>query len=339
MAQEKKCRIVFMGTPDFATLSLQALSRWPRGEIVAVYTQPDRRAGRGHKLTMPAVKKLALELDLPVIQPSSFKDRQAQLQLASLEPDVLAVAAYGLLLPQAVLQIPRLATLNVHASLLPQFRGAAPIQRAIMAGWQPGATTGVSIMEIVPALDAGPVYACESVPIAEHTAGTLHDVLASSGAALLLRVLDQLLDGTAECREQDESRASYAAKITQQDSFIDWNRPVAQVHAHIRALSPRPGARLVFSSVLGPKTSLLLSTPGMPDTKTDLELPDPGSLYRDARDLLVACADGWYRIGCGRLPGSREMPMQDLFNGRLRALLPGPCGTALPLAASCSGDV
>ena len=143
-----------MGTPEFAAASLKRLAAWPRGEIVAVYTQPDRPAGRGHKLTESAVKKLALQLGLPVLQPASLKGAEAQAELAAFKPDLLAVAAYGLILPDAVLAMPRIDSINVHASLLPGLRGAAPIQRAVIDGWQPGARAGISIMRILSKLDA-----------------------------------------------------------------------------------------------------------------------------------------------------------------------------------------
>ena len=227
-----------MGTPDLAAAVLRRLVRWPGGDVVAVYTQPDRPAGRGHKLTPSPVKKLALELGLPVHQPLNFRQEGAVDELAALKPDLLVVAAYGLILPQAVLDIPTVDTLNVHTSLLPRYRGAAPIQRAVMENWQPGDVTGVSIMRIVPALDAGPVYAQCEVPIGEHTAGSLHDALAEAGGELLVTVLDKLRDGSAQPREQDESRVTYAAKLTKEDGYIDWDRPAAEVHARRAAPGP-----------------------------------------------------------------------------------------------------
>lgn len=317
-----------MGTPDFAACSLRRLARWPRGEVVAVYTQPDRPAGRGHKLSMPAVKKLALELGIPVFQPASLKSAQEEARLASLAPDVLAVAAYGLLLPDAVLTIPRMAPVNVHASLLPYWRGAAPIQRAIMDGWQPDAETGVSIMKILPALDSGPVYAQKRVRIGEHTAGSLHDELAAQGAALLEDVLNALVDGTASCREQDHSLATYAAKITRADTHVVWDRPVAQVHAHVRGLSPRPGARTFLAPEAAEGFSVLLA-PGTPE-EGGVGGAAPGTLWRDSLGLRIACADGWYRLSRVRPEGARERPVRDLLNGRLRALPSGACGVAVP---------
>ena len=230
MAEAKKCRIVFMGTPEFAAASLQRLADWPRGEIAAVYTQPDRPAGRGHKLCASAVKQLAHKLGLPVLQPATLRDAAAQAQLAAFKPDVLAVAAYGLILPDAVLAMPAVDALNVHASRLPGLRGAAPIQRAIMDGWQPDARAGVSIMRVVSKLDAGPVFAMDDMPIGEHTAGSLHEALAEMGANLLVDVLDAILEGRAAPQPQDDALATYAPKISKEDGFVDWSCEALRVH-------------------------------------------------------------------------------------------------------------
>ena len=313
-----------MGTPDFAVPTLRRLAVWPRGSLVAVYTQPDRPAGRGHKLSMPPVKSAALELGLPVEQPESFKDPAAVARLAAYAPDVLVVAAYGLLLPQSVLDLPRLAPLNVHASLLPRWRGAAPLQRAIMEDWQPDARTGVSIMRVVRQLDAGPVYASASLPLNDHTAGSLHDALAQLGADLLPQVLDALLEGRATAEEQDAGRVTYAAKMGKQDSVITWNRPAVQVHAHIRGVTPWPGARVVLHFSGQDKTFPCTLAPGR------LAEPcpgvSPGTLDHADDTLRVACADRWYALGALRPQGRKTMSARDFVNGALRGLRPGPCG-------------
>ncbi|MGE9984749.1 methionyl-tRNA formyltransferase [Desulfovibrio sp. SGI.169] len=329
MAQAQKCRLVFMGTPDFAAVILRALAQWPRGEIVAVYTQPDRPAGRGHKLTPSPVKRLARESGLPVLQPQSLKSAEAQAELAALRADVLVVAAYGLILPDAVLSAPRLAPVNVHASLLPRYRGAAPIQRCIMENWQPDAQSGVAIMRMVSRLDAGPVYADAALPIGEHTAGSLHDALACLGADLLPRVLDDLLDGRAVARPQDEGRASYAPKITREDGCIDWERPAAEVHARIRGVTPWPGARAVFALTGEAQALPLLLAPG--ELGERVECAKPGDVRHDAGGLSVACADRWYRLSFVRPQGRRDMPVRDFINGRLRGLAEGICGRVAPL--------
>ena len=315
-----------MGTPQFAVESLQRLAQWPCGKLVAVYTQPDRPAGRGHKIAMPPVKECALAMGLPVEQPVSFKEPATQAQLAAYQPDIIVVAAYGLLLPNAVLNAPRLAPVNVHASLLPQFRGAAPIQRAIMECWQPDAITGVSIMKIVQQLDAGPVYARVEVPIGEHTAGSLHDTLARAGAELLLHVLDDLWQGTARPIAQDEAFATYAAKITRAETYLAWDKPVARIHARIRGLSPKPGAKVSLVLATGETLSLTLA-PGKPDMRAATAAP--GTLYRDGARLSVACVDGCYELTRVRLDNSRETAVSDLLNGRLRGLPQGACGFAL----------
>ena len=322
-----------MGTPEFAAVSLKRLAAWPRGRIVGVYTQPDRPAGRGHRPAMSAVKKLALELRLPVCQPVSLKSSEVQAELAALQPDVLAVAAYGLLLPDAVLAMPRLAPVNVHASLLPALRGAAPIQRAVMEGWQEGARAGVAIMRVVRKLDAGPVYAMESTPIGEHTAGSLHDAMALMGAELLVRVLDGLLDGTAAAQEQDESKTSYAPKISKEDGYIDWNLPVARVHAQVRGVTPWPGARTeaVFGATgqdaSGQNAHSLIVSPGTWGGPVERGII-PGTLRHGPDGLSVACADRWYVLQCVRPQGRKDMPVRDFINGSLRGLPQGLCGTA-----------
>ncbi len=335
MAQTQKCRIVFMGTPEFAAASLKRLAAWPRGEIVAVYTQPDRPAGRGHKLTESAVKKLALQLGLPVLQPASLKGAEAQAELAAFKPDLLAVAAYGLILPDAVLAMPRIDSINVHASLLPGLRGAAPIQRAVIDGWQPDARAGISIMRIVSKLDAGPVFATDDLAIGEHTAGTLHDALAGLGAELLVRVIDDILDGKAKAVEQDDALATYAPKIFKEDGFIDWSLPAAQVHARVRGVTPWPGARTVLETsdadgVERLPLSLILA-PGRVGEGTDGA--EPGSVHVGPDGLSIACADYWYVLSTVKPQGKKDMSARDLLNGILRGLPKGLCGVARPPAA------
>ena len=335
MAQTQKCRIVFMGTPEFAAASLKRLAAWPRGEIVAVYTQPDRPAGRGHKLAESPVKKLALELGLPVLQPASLKGAEAQSELAAFKPDLLAVAAYGLILPDAVLAMPSIDSINVHASLLPGLRGAAPIQRAVIDGWQPDARAGISIMRIVSKLDAGPVFATDDLAIGEHTAGTLHDALAGIGAELLVRVFDDILDGKGKAVEQDDALATYAPKISKEDGFIDWSLPAAQVHARVRGVTPWPGARTVFETIGADGSqraplSLILA-PGRVGECTEGQAP--GSVLAGPDGLSIACADSWYVLSTVRPQGKKDMSARDLLNGILRDLPKDVCGFARVPAA------
>ncbi|WP_232088799.1 methionyl-tRNA formyltransferase [Desulfovibrio sp. G11] len=319
-----------MGTPGFAAASLRRLAAWPRAHIVAVYTQPDRPAGRGQKLAMSAVKKLALELGIPVCQPASLKGAEAQAELAAFRPDVLAVAAYGLILPDAVLDMPRLAPVNVHASILPGLRGAAPIQRAVMEGWQPGARAGISIMRIGSRLDAGPVYAMGDTPIGEHTSGSLHDALAELGAEMLVTVLDDLMEGRAVAVEQDESLATHAAKLGKRDGYINWTRSAAEAHAQIRGVTPRPGARTVLHLDAGTdfeaRSMPLIVSPGtIGETAAGTA---PGSVRHDGQDISIACGDCWYTLGMVRPEGRKDMPVRDLLNGSLKNLPQGVCGEA-----------
>ncbi len=329
MAQAQKSRIVFMGTPDFAAAILHRLAHWPRGEILAVYTQPDRPAGRGHKLRPAPVKLLAQKLGFPVLQPQSLTRPEAQAELAAFAPDLLVVAAYGLILPAPLLAVPRLAPINVHASLLPRYRGAAPIQRAILENWQDDAQTGVSIMRIVSRLDAGPVYAEAAIPIGEHTAGSLHDALADLGAQVLLGALDTIVSGTARAKEQDESLASYAPKIGKQDGAIVWDRPAAAVHAQIRAVTPWPGARARFAFQGREEPVVLLLSPGT--VGEPLRGEAPGLMRRGPDGLSVACADRWYHLSSVRPQGRKDMPALDFVNGFLRGLPEGLCASALPV--------
>ncbi len=232
-------RIIFAGTPDFALASLKALVAAGRTPC-AVLTQPDRPAGRGKQLTASPVKTFAIEQGIPVLQPPSLRDDEQVAALAALEPDVMIVAAYGLILPQAVLDIPRAGCLNVHASLLPRWRGAAPIQAAILAG---DAQTGVCLMQMEAGLDTGPVFACEPVDIGEReSAGELHDRLAAAGGALLAEHLDAILAGGLDARPQDDALATYAPKVRPADAQLDWQQDAATLERMVRAYSPVPGA-------------------------------------------------------------------------------------------------
>lgn len=232
-------KVLFAGTPDFALASLQALIA-SRVRPVAVLTQPDRPAGRGKRLTPSPVKRLADELGIPVLQPARLGDPAVSSELESLEPDLMIVVAYGLLLPQSVLDIPARGCLNVHASVLPRWRGAAPIAAAILAG---DAQTGVSLMAMTAGLDSGPVYASATLAIgARETASELHDRLADLGSQLLLRHLDVIVDGSLVAVPQDESCSTYAGKINTQDAVMDWSRPAIELQRLVLAFNAVPGA-------------------------------------------------------------------------------------------------
>ncbi|MEM1411675.1 MAG: methionyl-tRNA formyltransferase, partial [Pseudomonadota bacterium] len=243
-------RVVYAGTPDFAVPALQRLIDTDM-DLAAVYTQPDRRAGRGRRLAASPVKQLALDHGLRVLQPESLREPAAQAELSALNPDLMIVAAYGLILPQAVLDAPRLGCVNIHASLLPRWRGAAPNHRAIKAG---DAETGVCIMQMEAGLDTGPVLIREALTIgAEETTGDLHDRLSALGARLINPALAGL---PLEADAQPEDGVTYAAKISKNEARVDWTRPAADVDRLIRGLSPFPGA---WCEVEGERVKLLRS--------------------------------------------------------------------------------
>ena len=268
-------RVIFMGTPDFSVPVLEALVAAGH-DIAAVYTQPPRPAGRGKKDRPTAVHKRAAEMGLEVRYPLNFRSEADQTAFAALNADVAVVVAYGLILPQAVLDAPKHGCLNIHASMLPRWRGAAPIHRAIMAG---DAATGVCIMQMEAGLDTGPVLLCEKTQIgAEETTGQLHDRLSVMGAALICHALERLL--TLVPQPQPEVGVTYAAKIDKAEARVDWTRSAAEIDRQIRGLAPYPGA---WTEISGQRVKLLSS-----------RLADgqgaPGEVLEDA--LAVACGDG-----------------------------------------------
>lgn len=307
-----------MGTPDFAAAVLAKVLDAGAARVVGVYTQPDRPCGRGHKCQPSPVKLLALEEDLPYYQPLNFKDPAAVAELAALRPDVLLVAAYGLILPQSVLDVPRLGPWNVHASLLPRYRGAAPIQRAIMDGER---QTGVTIMRMEAGLDTGPMLLKHAILIgADETAGSLHDRLASLGGDMAVETLKLLSGGPVHPEPQDGSQATYAAKLTKEDTQIDWARPASQVHDHIRAMHPRPGA---FFSVEFPGENRQIRLQASPGSFLPGLPPDtpPGRILGLSGGLLqIACTDGIYQIPSVKPEGKKFMDAQAFACGYLNKI-------------------
>lgn len=302
-------RLIFMGTSAFADIILQdMLERGSR--IAAVYTQPDRPAGRGMRLAPSPVKVRAIAAGLPVLQPASFRQAGAIEELAAFRPDFLIAAAYGLILPQAVLDIPAIAPVNIHASLLPAYRGAAPVQRAIMENWRPGAVTGVSIMRMEAGLDTGPVYAERAVPIGAHTAGSLMAALAALGARLLAETLPGIASGAIAPKKQDDAKASYAPKITREDAIIDWQRPAAEIDAQIRAVTPKPGAKMLAE--IGGAEYELTITEGKIGPFADAAA---GDIFVGKNGLRIAGADNWYEISMLIPTGRKEMAARDFING------------------------
>ena len=325
-------RIVFMGTPDFAASILRAVAAWEGGTVEAVYAQPDRPAGRGKKLKAPATKEAALELGIPVYQPLKFKTDDAGRTLRDLAPDVLVVAAYGLLLPQCVLDIPRCGAYNVHASLLPRHRGAAPIQRALMEG---DAVTGVTIMRMEAGLDTGPMLLQQAVSIEpDDTAGTLFEVRAEHGAKLMVGALGMVAEQRAAFIPQTDDMATYAPKISPDEERIDWSLPARAVHNRIRGLTPLPGARTVLH-IPGRDPLPLRVEPGFPleDASASPLITEnmaPGTVAGfDGEALIGACGQGAYRLTRLRPAGKPGMSAADFRNGRLRDL-PLPYGTLPP---------
>jgi len=232
-------KVLFAGTPEFARVSLEALLDTNIVPL-AVLTQPDRAAGRGRKIVESPVKTLALARGIPVLQPATLKDPGVVAELGAFAADLIVVAAYGLLLPQSVLDLPRRGCLNVHASLLPRWRGAAPIQAAILAG---DGETGISLMHMEAGLDTGPVYASQALRIGDtETAGELHDRLAVLGGELLVGQLESIVAGRVATMPQDDSRATYAGKFGSQDALLDWRQPAIMLARRVRAYNPAPGA-------------------------------------------------------------------------------------------------
>lgn len=304
-------RIVFAGTPEFAAAHLQAMLNADLN-IVAVYSQPDRPAGRGQKLHASAVKELALQHGLPVHQPASLRDSKAQHELAALNADLLVVVAYGLILPQAVLDMPRLGCINSHASLLPRWRGAAPIQRAIEAG---DSETGVTVMQMEAGLDTGPMVLKVTTPIsAGDTAGNLHDRLAELGPQAVLQAIALLDQGSARPERQNDTLATYAHKLTKADAQIDWQRPAIELDRLIRAFNPWPQAHTIWQE----KTLKILAATVTEDHGA------PGRILECSKaGLLVGCGTGALRLTRLQLPGGKPLSFADLYNARRDQFAPG----------------
>jgi methionyl-tRNA formyltransferase len=299
----KPLRIIFAGTPDFAATALSSLLTTEH-EVVAVYTQPDRPAGRGRKLQPSPVKQLALEKGIEVRQPVKLKSPEDQAELAALDADLMVVVAYGLLLPRAVLDAPRLGCVNIHASLLPRWRGAAPIQRAILAGDQ---ESGVTIMQMEAGLDTGPMLLTLKTPIqAEDTGGSLHDRLADLGATALLQALPGIADGSLQPEQQDDSQANYASKLDKQESRIDWSQPAEAIARQVRAFNPWPVAQCDYA---GKVMRIWQAVP-----LSDLQA-DPGQVIATGKaGIDVGSGEGVLRITELQMPGKRAMSAADFLN-------------------------
>ncbi len=295
--------ILFAGTPEFAARCLETLLK-SRHRVVGVMTQPDRPAGRGFALSPSPVKKLASARGVQVAQPVSLRDAQAPAELKHFRADVIVVAAYGLILPRAVLELPRYGAINIHASLLPRWRGATPIQRALLAGDR---DTGVSIMQMDSGLDTGPVLMQEKIPILEDdTMGTLHDRLAELGAKLIVQALDALEAGVVKATPQSAEGVTYAARLDRREARVDWRQGAVTVNRQVRALNPSPGAD---TRVRGVELKIWRCA-------TAAGRGNPGEILSIGPDgLCVACGEGALVITELQRSGGKRLPAAEFLRG------------------------
>jgi methionyl-tRNA formyltransferase len=311
-------RIVFFGTPAFAVPTLDALLA-SRHAVVGVVTQPDRPRGRGQQTSPPPVKTAALRAQVPVLQPARLKDEAFLAAVAGWRPDLGVVAAYGRILTDALLALPPLGLMNVHASLLPRYRGAAPVHRAVMAGDD---ETGVTIMRVVQALDAGPMLAVATRPIGvDETSVDVERDLASLGASLLLGTVDALAEGPIPEAAQDEAAATYAPRITREDGRVDWTRPALALHNQVRGLYPWPHA---FTYLAGHRIILLRTRP----VNQSAGAPPGTILEAHGNSLTVATGQGTLAVLSLQPEGRRAMAPRDFLAGH--AVVPGTAFTAGP---------
>lgn len=308
-------RIIFAGTPDFAARHLDALLS-SQHQIVGVFTQPDRPAGRGNKLTPSPVKVLAEQHNLPVFQPVSLRPEDNQKLVSDLNADVMVVVAYGLILPKAVLDMPRLGCINVHGSLLPSWRGAAPIQRALWAG---DAETGVTIMQMDVGLDTGDMLHKVSCPItAQDTSATLYDKLAEMGPQGLLATLAELANGTATPEKQDEALVTYAEKLSKEEARLNWTLSAAQLERCVRAFNPWP---VSFFMIDGQPVKVWQSQAIVAEQNQA-----PGTIISaDKHGIAVATTEGALLMTQLQPSGKKSMSAQDLLNSRREWFIPGNC--------------
>lgn len=300
-------RVVYAGTPEFAVPALQALLTSGH-EVVAVYCQPDRPAGRGRKLTVGAVKQVAVDAGIPVEQPLSLKAVEEQDKLRAYAPDVLIVAAYGLILPQVVLDIPHHGCLNIHGSLLPRWRGAAPIQRAIQAG---DTETGVTIMQMAAGLDTGDMLHKVVCPITPTDGGqSIHDTLATQGASALLHTLALLEAGKLQPEVQDDALANYAHKLTKAEAQIDWTQPAAVIDRTIRAFDAYPVAFTLYEE----QSLRLFASRSLSAVEGNAS---PGTVIAESKSGIdIATGEGVVRILSLQLPGGKRLTAEQFLNGR-----------------------
>nr|WP_136250676.1 methionyl-tRNA formyltransferase [Ningiella ruwaisensis] len=308
-------KLIFAGTPDFAASHLSALIEAGH-EVVAVYTQPDRPANRGKKLTPSAVKSLALNHQIPVEQPQNFKSDSTLAALRAYEADVMVVVAYGLLLPKSVLETPKAGCINVHGSLLPKWRGAAPIQRSIWAGDK---ESGVSIMQMDEGLDTGDILLMERITLSrEETSASLYEKLASLGPKALLRALEKF--SQLERVKQDDSQASYANKLSKTEAKLDWQQSATQLERNVRAFNPWPVAWFSLSD----KNIKVWAASVLENHEYKLKERRPGEVLAFTKlGLDVACKDSVLRITNIQMPGKKALDIELIVNGNPKLFAPG----------------
>jgi methionyl-tRNA formyltransferase len=298
--------VVFAGTPDFAVPALLAIAA-SRHPLKAAYTQPDRPSGRGLRVEESPVKRAAVARGIPVEQPPTLRDPAVVERLAGYVPDVVVVVAYGLLLPQTVIDVPRLGCLNIHASLLPRWRGAAPIQRALLAG---DAETGVTIMRMEAGLDTGPMLARHAIAIASgETGGSLHDRLATLGAGMIVEALDAVAAGTARYEPQDAAAATYARKLSKAEALLDWSQPAPALERQVRAFDPWP----VAETRLGGRQLRIWKA----HAEAGSQVASPGAVLRaDQRGIAVMTGEGVLVLEQLQLPGRRPVTAREFLQAR-----------------------
>jgi len=305
MVQPENLRTVFMGTPEFALQPLQGLLA-AGVNLVGVYTQPDRPKGRGKKLAASPVKQLALEHGIPVFQPEKLRDQQAVEELQALQPDLIIVVAYGQILPKVVLDIPRYHCINIHASLLPEYRGAAPINKVIIDG---GTETGVTTMLMDVGLDTGDMLVKRSLNIGENeTAGELHDRLALLGRKVMEETLDRLCAGTLVVEKQDDSLSCYAPMLKKEDGLIDWQRSAIEIHNQVRGLDPWPGAYTYLEGEVLKIAATTVDTGSVEVAGTIISADKTG--------VRIACGEGVLIVGELQLPGRKRLAAMNFLSGR-----------------------
>ncbi|MDF1643506.1 MAG: methionyl-tRNA formyltransferase [Pseudomonadales bacterium] len=315
-------RVVYAGTPDFAVAGLTALLS-SEHHVIAIYTQPDRPAGRGRRIKPGPVKQLALNHDIPVFQPLSLRNAEAQQQLAALKPDLMVVAAYGLILPEVVLNTPRLGCINIHASLLPRWRGAAPIQYSILAA---DTESGVTIMQMDKGLDTGDMLLKATCTIdANDCAADLHNKLSELSGPLLIKAISQLVEGSAQPTPQDDTLSTYAPKILKQDACIDWSQSATYISLQIRAYNNWP---IAYTHLGNERVRIWSAELVGSDTPTETK---PGTVLDCQPDgILVACGSGKLNIKEIQFPGGKVLSARDILNASKVRLQKGDLFDSLP---------